>query len=422
MRIQMPIKDNPGCLALLALLLLVNSASAQLTVTGSGQQGSSLLTPTRMLKNVQLTNSGPEQLKAVNATDTLVVPYNPADPSLVSRVLVTDSNVLNGLTLDNWVCKTDSICSTVCGASLRLGFNDTEQVSLLVDNAHLASTVAPRRPIIAWSVNSGSLQTHQLGAAETSVLLASGVTNPIINLYIKGMSPFEDRYSGDVPPNSVKITGFVLDRGGSTMAVPQPGKVWLNIGDSIMSGDAARYAAGQGRPADDNWAASDDGRASYGYLLAQHYGYREIRLAYGGYDWGGVANLPALTTLIDQKTSTMSRITNGFLNPIPDVVLINLGENGIPALTSVSQALVKLRSRVNPATKIIVMIPASGKGRAEITQAFGGYTNSTHDARVFLVDLGQLTFATADGTHPTASGHESIYQAALTVLDPIISK
>jgi lysophospholipase L1-like esterase len=293
---------------------------------------------------------------------------------------------------------------------------------LLVDNVHLESTAASRCPIIAWSVNGGSIHTHQLRSAETSVLLASDVTNPIIDLYIKGMSPFEDRYSGNLPPNSVKITGFVLDPGGSTMGAPQSGKVWLNIGDSIMSGDAARYAANQGRTADDNWAAADDGRASYGHLLAKHYGYREIRLAYGGYDWDGVANLPPLTTLIDQNTSTISRLSNGFLEPKPDVVLINLGENGAPTLTSVFQALAKIRSRVDPATKIIVMVPASGKARTELTQSFRSYTNSTHDARMFLVDLGALTFATADGTHPTADGHLSIYRAALPVLDSIISK
>jgi len=135
-----------------------------------------------------------------------------------------------------------------------------------------------------------------------------------------------------------------------------------------------------------------------------------------------VANLPTLTALIDQETSTISRLTNGFLYPIPDVVLINLGENGVPAVTSVSQALVKLRRRVNLATKIFIMVPASGKARAEITRAFNNYTNSTHDARVFLADLGPLKFATADGTHPTAGGHQSIYQAAVPVIDSIICR
>jgi GDSL-like Lipase/Acylhydrolase family len=335
---------------------------------------------------------------------------------------VTDSNLLSGLTLNDWVCQADSINSAADGASLTLGFAATQQVVLQVDNAHLAGAVASRYPIIAWSVNGGALQTRQLAAGETSVVLVSGVANPVIDLFIKGMSPFEDRYTGDVPPNSVKITGFVVDLGGSTTTASVPGKVWLNIGDSIMSGDAAAYSAGQGRPPDDLWAASDDARASYGYLLAQHYGYRETRLAYGGYDWGGgLANVPALTTLIDQKTSTMSRLTNGFLNPIPNVVLINLGENGAPTLTDVTQALVKLRSRVKPATKIIVMVPAAGTARTQITQAFNSYTNSTSDACAFLVDLGSVTFATADGQHPTAQGHQTIYQAALPFFDPIIN-
>jgi len=337
-------------------------------------------------------------------------------------ISVTDSNVLNGLTPNNWVCQAGAINSTVNGAACRVAFNGTQQVALQVDNGHLSSLVAARYPIIAWSVNGGALQTHQLAAAETSVLLSAGIANPVIDLFIKGMSPFDDRYSGDVPLNSVKLTGFSVDAGGVTVPVALPGKVWLNIGDSIMSGDAALYAAGQGRPPDDNWAASDDGRASYGYLLAQHYGYREARLAYGGYDWGGgLAGVPALATLIDQKTSTISRLTNGLLNPAPEVVLINLGENGAPALADVTNALVKLRNRVNANTKIIVMVPVAGTARSQVTLAFTSYTNATHDVKAFLADLGALTFATADGTHPTAAGHQTIYQAALPVLDPIIT-
>ena len=200
---------------------------------------------------------------------------------------VTDASVRSGLSPYNWVCQDDSLSSTICGASLTLGFKGTRQVTLQVDTAGITTPVPARYPIIAWSVNGGTFQTHQLAPKETSVLLASGVQDPVIDLYIKGMSPFEDRWSGDIPPNSVKITGFSVDEGGSATAVALPEKVWLNIGDSIMSGDGAAYAEGQGRPPNDVWAASDDGRASYGYLLAQHYGYREARIAYGGYNWRG---------------------------------------------------------------------------------------------------------------------------------------
>lgn len=346
-------------------------------------------------------------------------------PNLPAAVIpVTEAKVLNGLTLNNWAIHSGAANSTVNGASIALSFKSTRNVALQVDNRHLVPLPPTRCPIIAWSVNGGPIQSHQLSGAETSVPLATGVINPVvvIDLYIKGMSPFEDRYTGDVPPNSVRITGFEVDSDGA-VAARTNAPVWLNIGDSILSGDAAAYASGQGRPPDDGWAASDDGRASYGYLLAHHYGYCEARLAYGGYDWGGgMAHVPSLSTLIDQKTSTISRLVNGILSPIPEVVLINLGENGAPALADATNALVRLRSRVLPTTKILVMIPVSGRARPQITAAFTSYTNSTADAQAHLVDLGKITFATADGQHPSGAGHQSIYQTALPMLDPIMGR
>lgn len=336
---------------------------------------------------------------------------------------VTDANVLNGLSPYNWVCKEDSISSSVNGASVTLRLKGTRQVALQVKGDHLTTRVPTRFPIIAWSVNGGTLQNHQLKADETSVPLASGVADPVIELFIKGMSPFEDRFSGDVPGNAVKITGLAVDEGGSTMSPALLGKVWLNIGDSIMSGDGAAYAEKQGRPPDDAWAASEDGRASYGYLLAKHYGYRESRIAYGGYNWsGGMANVPALTKLIDQRTSTVSRLQGEALKPAPDVVLINLGENGAPADTAVIDALVKLRGRVGPTTKIIVMIPVSGRGRDGLIRAFNSYKSAGKDAHADLVDPGRIAFATCDGQHPTAAGHEAVFKAVLPAFDAIIKR
>ena len=335
---------------------------------------------------------------------------------------VTDRNLLNGLSLNDWVCQVGSINSTVEGASFKVAFSGTQQVALQVDNAHLSGLVAARYPILAWSVNGGATQIHQLAAGEMTVSLASFVTNPVVDLYIKGMSPFENRYLGDVPTNSVKITGLVVDSGGSTAVVALPGKGWLNIGDSIMAGNLAEYSAGQGYPSnEDDLAAGSASRASYGYLLAQHYGYQETRLAYGGYDWGGgLAGVPALSTLIEQKTSMISRLANGLLNPIPDVVLINLGENGAPALTDVTQALVKLRSRVSPATKIIVMVPVAGTARTRISQSFNSYSSASAETNTLLVDLGAIAYATADGQHPTAGGHLAIYRAALPIFNAIL--
>lgn len=289
-------------------------------------------------------------------------------------VAVSDSNFLNGLSPLNWVRKSGFVASSICGASLKIGFTGTRKVTLQIDTKIIGTQVASRFPILAWSVNQGPQQTHQLKAGEGSVILTSATANPVIDLYLKGLSPWENRYAGDAPENSVKITGLVVEAGGSTRPLPMPDRVWMNIGNSIKSGDGAAYASGQGRPPDEAWAASDDGRASYGYLLAEHYGYRESRLAYGGYNWaGGMAGVPNLVTLVDNITSTASRLTGGLLVPRPDIVMINLGENGAPRATDVTSALTKLRSRTGELTKIIVMIPVSGKARAAVTDPFNAY-------------------------------------------------
>ena len=79
-------------------------------------------------------------------------------------------------------------------------------------------------------------------------MLASGVQDPVIDLYIKGMSPSERRWDTDLPVNSLKILGFKVDDGAVTVPTPPPEKIWLNIGDSIMSGDGALQGRSRGGP------------------------------------------------------------------------------------------------------------------------------------------------------------------------------
>jgi lysophospholipase L1-like esterase len=297
---------------------------------------------------------------------------------------------------------------------------ETKRVVLNLDTSRLKFTSPDRYPILAWSVNKGPLQTHQLAAGESALTLSESITNPVIDLFIKGISPFEDRFHGDVPANAVTLTGFTVSP-KCRIVSPPAAPLWLNLGDSILSGDAAGYTANQGRPPDDRWAASDDARASYGYLLAKHYGYAESRLAFGGYAWsGGGGNNPQVADLVDQLTSTRSRLTDGKLQPCPKVVLINLGENGAPNVETVSAALSKLRERTSATTRIFVMVPVSGNARAEITAAVKTYLSNSKDPQTQLIDLGSTSFETADGQHPTAAGHQSIYEAARPHFDRIL--
>ncbi len=338
-----------------------------------------------------------------------------------TTVPVTDANVQAGLSPYNWICTKDFISSSVCGASLSVGFKGTERVAILIDSPMAARKDPLRIPVMAWSVNGGALQTYQFGLEEKSLVLASGGQDPVIDLYIKGMSPSERRWDTDLPVNSLKILGFTVEAGAVTTPVPLPDKIWLNIGDSIMSGDGALQGEKEGRPK--VWATTGDARASYGYLLAQRYGCREARLAFGGYNWaGGMARVPALTTLIEQHTEKVSRLSAGCLKPAPAVTLINLGANGLQPEAEIIAALKKVRSRIGKQCQLIVMIPTSGAAREVTTQAWNNYKQSAKDGRAYLVDLGKFPFATCDGLHPTAAGHRTIYEAALPALDAILKE
>lgn len=213
-----------------------------------------------------------------------------AGPAGAADVPVADANVAAGLSPYNWAVTADAVSTTVCGASLTVGFRGTRHVVLKVDTSRIVVPDPTRYPILAWTVDGGPVQTHQLVAGETSIVLCTDRADPVIDLYVKGMCPWIDRHTGNPPPNAVTIRGFAIDDGGATVAVEQPPGIWLSIGDSITSGDGAAYAEKQGRPPEAGWAASDDGRASYAWLLARHFGCREARLAYGGYNWtGGIA-------------------------------------------------------------------------------------------------------------------------------------
>ena len=357
------------------------------------------------------------------APSLLIAQDQAADSPAKQQIHMTLPEIQKGLSPYNWIRGDDYVATPICGASLQVAFTGTRSVVLDVDTSNLKTGVASRFPVVAWSVNGGAVQTHQLSAGDKTITLCTGETDPKIDFYVRGMSPFEDRFSGDVPVNAVKLTGFEIDAGGKVVPSQLPDKIWLNIGDSIMSGDAAAYNAGQGRPPDDAWAASDEARASYGYLVAQHYGYRDARLAWGGYAWtGGGGGNPALSELIDKLTSTVSRLDRDRLDPKPDVVLINLGENGVPPANSVTDALTKIRSRAGNKAKIILMIPWSGRGRKEIANAFSSYKESAFgDSNVFLVDLKDISYETADGQHPTANGHQTVYRKLVSKLDEIIN-
>ncbi len=343
--------------------------------------------------------------------------------NVTATIAAVEPEVLAGLSPLNWAIGKTTVTSAICGAAMRLKFQNTRSVQLEFDTSNLRDMQPSRAPVVAWSLNGEGYQSQQLSVSDPVIRLANECDSPLVELYIKGMSPFEDRYHGSIPANSVTIKCFLVDA-DATVTAQSRGEVWLNIGDSIMSGDAALCRSGEGRPLDHHWATYGDARASYGYLLARHFGFTiESRLAYGGYQWAPVESyLPSLSEVIDNVTSCVSRLSDLKLKPAPKVVAINLGENAVPTKSDVIRALRVIRSRVAAVTKMIVLVPVSGRGRSEICEAISDYCASTLDNNTCLVDAGDISFDTADGQHPTTRGHEKIYQALLPAFRAILAR
>jgi hypothetical protein len=332
-----------------------------------------------------------------------------------AEISVGDDAIRSGASPYNWIFHEGVMASSVCGASLQVQFEGTQRVAVRLGAEGMPEGLSgSRMPIVGWSINGGELRTVQVDRAGMELVLSEGVANPKVDLFIRGMSPFEDRWNGEVPVNTLRIRGFVVDDGARALAISQPDRVWWNIGDSIMSGDGAAYGPKQGRPHNDRWAESDDARASYGYRLATALGYRESRLAFGGYNWkGGLAKVAHLKTLIDRHSSGVARFEGDVMNPRPSVVLINLGTNGVPQVEDVVVALEKLRLRVGKEARVVVMVPLSGAARAKVTEAYEAYRAASGDRATDLLDLGKIEFETCDGVHPTAAGHNAVFELML---------
>ena len=344
------------------------------------------------------------------------------DVAIGAEISVADVAVRSGASPYNWMYREGVMASSVCGASVKVQFSGTRRVSVRLGAEGMPENLpVSRMPIVAWTVNGGELRTTQVERSEKELILSEGVPDPQIDFFIRGMSPFEDRWTGGIPGNTLRIRGFLVEDGGQARAVPQPDRVWWNIGDSIMSGDGAAYGGKQGRPHNDRWAESDDARASYGYRLATALGYRESRLAFGGYNWkGGLAKVAHLKNLVDYHSSGTARFEGDIMAPKPSVVLINLGTNGVPQVEDVVDGLEKVRLRVGKAAQVIVMVPLSGAARARLTEAFEAYAKASGDSATHLLDLGKIEFETCDGVHPTAAGHASVFELALPRLRALL--
>ncbi len=335
-----------------------------------------------------------------------------ASSCLGTEVSVTDP--LIGLSPYNWVKTAEYIQTPNPGAYLRLGFTGTS-VSVKFDVSPLAMLNVPasQYPLVRYSIDNGPGTTVQLAAATLELSCGKSLKksdHTLLLQYVSGYV-FLDFWT---PTNVVRITSFMLDTDGTTNPLRSYGRNSLFLGDSITNGDdnTANFKDGI-----TNAVGTQDATIGYPSVVASATKSEYGVVAYGGASWDNTAadgHTPGLMTFYSMIDQGHSRLPQGKLNPIPDDIYINMGENAGPTTDDVPKLLAALRAATSQQTNIFMIIPFSGRSRGSLSSGFTQYRSKNRsDKRIYMLDLGNNaylsnngpTLMSVDGQHPLAVLH-----------------
>ncbi|MDQ3459175.1 MAG: GDSL-type esterase/lipase family protein [Deinococcota bacterium] len=303
--------------------------------------------------------------------------------------------------------------SNTPGAYLKAGFSGAS-LKLNVDVSQLAGEAAGNYPSLR-AVIDGVASDHSLGAGQTQVTLASGLSggDHSLELHFVNVRDRVDRWF--TPKNALRIGGFELASGARLSPAPLRPKRLLVFGDSITEGRLI---------GDDE---THDATLTYIQGTAADLDAEVSIVAFGGqgYRAGGIGNVPAFSV----ASSHYLAQSDLSLLPQPDYILIAHGRNDLKESDRVIAGEVKatldrLRSMA-PEAALLVMVPFAGTKRAAITGGFEGYQTSA-DAKAYLIDLGSegeaiLASHSHDGTHPDETGHRLLAGALTAAIRASIS-
>lgn len=336
-------------------------------------------------------------------------------------IAVTDTNVF--FSPYNWLAGSGFKRSCHPGAYIKLAVTGTTTFALTVDNTDLnaiAGIISAGYPELSYRVNTGAIVTVQLASGVTTPINLSGLTGTTqIKIWLKSVNHNYNAYTAAA--NSVKVTGFTVDNGGTTTALTadfaiRP-KTMIAYGDSIICG---YYAVNN---------ASDMGSDStYSYIrfIADVFNAEVGIVGIGGQGINAPGNMgfPACYNSTDASNqayqyhiSGQSRLSGGLLSPVPDYAWLAHGANdsaGSPFQTSYAAFLVVLRTICGASAQIYSQVPFGGNARTQIVAAIAAST----DSKLTKVDCGTIaqigcdnsspgtaTYKTTDNIHLNTRGH-----------------
>jgi hypothetical protein len=320
--------------------------------------------------------------------------------------------------------------ATLPGAYLKLVFQGSPSVGLLIDGTPNVGCPAASMPVVEWSMDHGPYVISQLKkAGECYVLpLAKGFDPAVphsVEVYFRAADLAQKRWQS--PVDHLHLAGIVLDTGGTLRPCPPRAKRAIGFGDSITEGVGVDgYFT--------SWQVLEvnNARATWFPIACAALGCEYGQLGSGGQ---GMVNpslaLPPLPQAWDHYDAVASRLTDGKLQPEPDYVLCMMGTNdGSSDITKPYTNWLAAARRAGPTSRIFCIVSPLGYHANEIGAAVAA-RNKSGDPRVYLVDTAPLrdafrpgipTQLAYDGVHPSVYGQAMLGALVAVEIQKVLSR
>ncbi len=312
------------------------------------------------------------------------------------------------------------------GAYVSAVFNNAMDIRLILSGEANSGCPASAMPMIDFSVDFGPFVAHQLSHAghEYVLPLCDGEDAPAlhrIDVYFRSARLSKERW--DSSTYNLRIAGFDVNDGASTIPAPRRPKTAIGFGDSITEGVYSDHVRREENDAYYTRLEHNNARTTWFPLVCSALGCEYGQLGSGGQ---GMLirhlQMPPLTDTWDKYGKDDSRLVGAKLLPEPDYIFCAMGTNDAVADSGPSGKrdlvdaylgwLVSVR-RACPASRVFCIVPPLGLLAEEVARVVS-IANERGDRKVHLIDTAPLrhlfkvnvaTQAACDGVHPHGYGN-----------------
>jgi hypothetical protein len=332
---------------------------------------------------------------------------NATTPAASANITVAPNASGLGYSPYNWDVTATRAATINPGAYFRTTLAGATSITLNFDMSGLAAPY----PRIKTRLDNGPWATYDLAATVALTMPTDNTwTTHVLDVVVASTSEFVNRWN---PQQAiVKFTGITTS-GTVTIRPNVPlAKNVLIYGDSITEG----YKTAKDVQTPDG----SDATVTWSYLQRGLLGAEVGVVGFGAQGWvnGGQGGVPQLPTSYNQMWSGVSR---SFTAPVPDLIVMNMGQNDSADTTSIITSFLNTLLALNTTTKVVVMRPFSGAQTAFLQAAIAA---CSAPSRVTYVDTTGWwnTADTFDGVHPTGNASQSSLAPRLAnTLLPLLS-